>query len=131
MASPGSEQQWLYKNGLSSSGRRGDLGGGDKNALYSSVMTKHKRALAPQTLCRRWWRKLKRVSQHIIVIPDVKLVVPGVVVDGRDVLIRVGEGYLDRQLLPSAGVVGIDHHVATRATLRLPLVVLEDGAHGV
>lgn len=107
------------------------MGEEEKNAIHSSILTKYERALAPQTLCRRWQCKLQWVSQHIVIIPDVKLVVSGVVVDGRDVLIRVGEGYLNRQLLSSAGVIGIDHLVATCLTLRLPLIVLEDGAHSV
>lgn len=85
----------------------------------------------PRTFSGRWRRKLQRVSQHVVVVPHIQLVVSGVVVDGGDVLVRVGKRYLNGQLLPPAGVVGVDHHVAATSALGLPLIVLEDGAHGV
>lgn len=77
------------------------------------------------------WCELQRVSQHVVVIPHIQLVVSGVVVYGRYVLVRVGEGYLNRQLLSSAGVVGINHHVAAGSAIGLPFVLLKDRAHYV
>ena len=77
------------------------------------------------------WCEVEGVSEDVVVVPHVQLVVPGVVVDGRDVLVGVGEGDLDGQLLAAAGVVGVDHHVPAHPALRLALVVLEDGADGV
>ena len=38
---------------------------------------------------------------------------------------------MNGQLLSTAGVVGINHHVAANSALRLPLIILEDGAHSV
>lgn len=84
-----------------------------------------------QTFCGRRWCELQWISKHIVVIPNIQLVVPGVVVYGGDVLVRVGEWYLNRQLLSTAGVVGINYHVTADPPISLPLIVLEDGAHSI
>lgn len=38
---------------------------------------------------------------------------------------------MNGQLLSTAGVIGINHHVTADPALRLPLIILEDGAHGI
>ncbi len=94
-------------------------------------MPRYPSALVPQTFSGRGRCEQQWVSQHVVVIPHIQLVVSGVVVNGGDVLVRVGEGYLNRQLLSTAGVVGINHHVAADSALRLPLVILENRTHCV
>lgn len=74
-----------------------------------------------------WWSKLQWVAQHIIVVPDIKLVVSRVVVHRGNILIRVGERDVDRLLTGMVGIVGIHHQVAAR----LAVIVLVDGPHGV
>lgn len=71
--------------------------------------------------------KLQRVSQHIIVVPDVKLVVSGIVVHRGNILVGVGERDVDRLLAGTVGVVGIHHQVAAC----FAVVVLVDGPHRV
>lgn len=67
----------------------------------------------------------------MVVIPHIQLVVSGVVIYGGDVLVRVWEWYLNGKLLPTTGIVGINHHVAAGSAICLPLIILEDRAHGV
>ncbi len=59
------------------------------------------------TCCGVWWSKLQRVSQHIVVVPDIKLVVSGVVVHRGNVLIGVGKSDADRLLTGTVGIVGV------------------------
>lgn len=74
-----------------------------------------------------WWAKLQRVAQHMIVVPDIKLVVSRVVVHRGDVLIGVGERDVDGLLAGSVGIVGVHHQVAAC----FAVIVLVDGPHGV
>lgn len=53
--------------------------------------------------------KLQRVAQHVVVVPDVELVVSRVVVHGRDVLVGVGESDVDGLLAGSVRIVGVHH----------------------
>ena len=74
-----------------------------------------------------WGSKLQGVAQHIVVVPDVQLVVPRVVVHGGHVLIGVGEGDVDGLLAAVVGVVGVHHQVPAR----FAVIVLVHRPHGV
>lgn len=74
-----------------------------------------------------WWSKLQRVAQHIIVVPDIKLVVSRVVVHRGNILIGVGERDIDRLFAGTVGIIGIHHQVAAR----FAVIVLVDGPHCV
>ena len=73
------------------------------------------------------WAKLQRVSQHVVVVPDVQLVVSRVVVHRGDILIGVGERDVDGLLSGTVGVVGVHHQVAAR----LAIIVLVNGPHSI
>lgn len=73
------------------------------------------------------WSKLQRVAQHVVVVPDIKLVISWIVVHRGDVLIRVRESDVDRLLTSTVGVVGVHHQVTTR----LAVIILVDRAHRV
>lgn len=74
-----------------------------------------------------WGSKLQRIAQHIIVVPDIKLVVSRVVVHRGNILIGVGERDVDRLLAGVVGIVGIHHQV----TACFAVIVLVDGPYCV
>lgn len=71
------------------------------------------------------WSKLQWVAQHVIVVPDVKLVVSRVVVHRGDILIGVGKRDVDGLLAGMVGVVGIQHQVAAC----FAVIILVDRPH--
>ncbi len=71
--------------------------------------------------------ELQRVPQDDVVVPDVQLVVSGVVADGGDVLVRVGERDPHRLLVVTPRVVGVQDQVSAH----LAVVVLVHGTNGV
>lgn len=78
--------------------------------------------------CGGLWRaELQRVSQDDVVVPDVQLVVSGIVADGGDVLVRVGERDPDWLLSVLPRVVSIQDQVSARLTV----IILVYRTHGV
>lgn len=60
---------------------------------------------------RIWWSKLQRVAQHIIVVPDIKLVVSRIIVHRGNILIGIGKSNGDMFLSSMIGIIGIRHQV--------------------
>lgn len=59
-----------------------------------------------------WWPELERVAQHVVVIPDIQLVVSRVVVHRGYILVGVRKSDVDRLLTRTIGVVGIHHQIS-------------------
>lgn len=74
---------------------------------------------------RIWWSKLERVAQHIIVVPDIKLVVSRIIVHRGNILIRIGKSNGDTFLSSMIGIIGKRHQVTRCFTV----IVLVDWSH--
>lgn len=78
--------------------------------------------------CGGLWRaELQRVPQDDVVVPDVKLVVSGVVADGGDVLVWVRERDSHRFLAVTSRVVGVQDQVSAHLTV----IILVHGTNGI